>query len=93
MIDRKTVESIAHLARLSFNEAELLTATEQLNDILGYMEKLNELDTSSIEATAHGVEMPTPMREDFVVPSEAVEAVLQQAPQSEDHFFVVPRVI
>ncbi len=93
MIDRKTVESIAHLARLSFNESELLTATEQLNGILGYMEKLNELDTSSIEATAHGVEISTPMREDQVIPSEVIEAMLQQAPQSEDHFFVVPRVI
>jgi aspartyl-tRNA(Asn)/glutamyl-tRNA(Gln) amidotransferase subunit C len=93
MIDRKTVESIAHLARLEFPESEIEAFTHQLNQILGYMEKLNELDTGSIEATSHAVEMAAPMREDEVRDSNVIERVLETAPDQENHFFRVPKVL
>lgn len=93
MITRETVEAIAHLARLELQESEKNTYTEQLNRILEYMEKLNELDTAQIEATSHAVETSNPMREDVVQTSKAIEKILEISPDAEDHFFRVPKVI
>lgn len=93
MITRETVEEIALLARLELSEAEKETYTNQLNSILGYFAKLNELDTSQIEATSHAVEIANPMREDEVHSSKAIEEVLEISPDNEDHFFRVPKVI
>lgn len=94
MITKDTVQSIAHLARLEFTEAEMETFTGQLNDILGYMEKLNELDTSKVEATSHVGEVATPMRADEVKSSEVIKELLEKdAPDAEDGFFRVPKVI
>jgi aspartyl-tRNA(Asn)/glutamyl-tRNA(Gln) amidotransferase subunit C len=93
MIPRETVENIAKLARLQLSEAELQKFTEQLNSILGYIEKLNELDTRSIEATSHAVEVANPLREDKIVTSEVIDEVLKISPDHEEHFFRVPKVL
>lgn len=93
MITRETVENIAKLARLELSESEKGTYTDQLNSILEFMEKLNELDIGTIEATSHAVEMANPMREDEVVVSKAIEPILEISPDAEDHFFRVPKVI
>jgi len=93
MITRDTVDSIATLARLELSEAEKETYTKQLNSILEYIEKLKELDTSQIEATSHAVEISNPMREDEIVSSKVIDEVLKVSPESEDHFFRVPKVI
>jgi len=93
MINRETVEKIAKLARLQLSESDLEKYTGQLNNILGYVEKLNQLDTSAIEATTHAVEVPNPLREDAVHPSHVIDAVLQISPDHEAHFFRVPKVI
>ena len=93
MIDRSTVEKIARLSRLELSEANVGKFTEQLNNILGYVEKLNALDTKDIEATSHAVEIPTPMREDVVVQSEVVAEVLEISPDREERFFRVPKVL
>ncbi len=93
MIGRDTVEKIAALARLQLTEAELEKYTHQLNNILGYVEKLNELDTSNIEATSHAVEVANPMREDQGAVSVVIDEVLKISPDHEEHFFRVPQVL
>lgn len=93
MIPRETVIKIANLARLQLSEAELDKYTHQLNQILGHIEKLNELDTTDIVATSHAVEVSNPMRPDEVVVDTAIEKVLEISPDSEEHFFRVPKVL
>ncbi|GAB4355454.1 MAG: Asp-tRNA(Asn)/Glu-tRNA(Gln) amidotransferase subunit GatC [Candidatus Abyssubacteria bacterium] len=93
-ITREMIAHVAALARLRFGEEELEGFTEQLNEILRYMEKLNELDTSDVEPTSHMFFTKTPMREDKVREEPApTDRLLENAPQRKDTFFVVPRVI
>lgn len=87
------VLKIARLARLKLQEADLEKFATQLSSILTYVERLNQLDTSKIEATAHAVEIPTPLREDEMVPYREQELSLQNAPAREGPFFKVPKVI
>jgi aspartyl/glutamyl-tRNA(Asn/Gln) amidotransferase, C subunit len=93
MIPKETVLKIADLARLQLSESELDKYTDQLNQILGHVEKLNELDTRDIVATSHAVEVPNPMRADQVVPSSVIEKVLEISPDHEETFFKVPKVL
>lgn len=94
MITKETVASIAHLARLEFSEVEMEKFADQLNGILGYVEKLNQLDTAKVEATSHVGEIATPMRPDEVQRSEVIKDLLERdAPDAEDGFFRVPKVI
>jgi len=92
-VTRKDVEHIAELARLRFKEEELESFTVQLNDILAYMEQLNELDTENIEPLSHPVENNNVFREDEMKPSTDREDALKNAPQRDDEFFKVPKVI
>lgn len=92
-VTRKDVEHIAELARLKFKEEELESFTTQLNEILEYMEKLNELDTENVEPLSHPVESQNIFREDGVKPSVNREDALKNAPQKDDEFFKVPKVI
>ncbi|MFZ0455455.1 MAG: Asp-tRNA(Asn)/Glu-tRNA(Gln) amidotransferase subunit GatC [Ignavibacteriaceae bacterium] len=89
----KDVEHIAELARLKFKEKELENFTHQLNDILSYVEKLNELDTENIEPLSHPVENTNVFREDEVKPSVSREDALKNAPDKNESFFKVPKVI
>jgi aspartyl-tRNA(Asn)/glutamyl-tRNA(Gln) amidotransferase subunit C len=93
MINKQTVEKIAQLARLKLSEADLEKYTDQLNSILGFVEKLNQLDTTNIEATTHAVEVPTPFREDKIIPKELIQKVLEISPDHEERFFRVPKVL
>ncbi|MGA9292546.1 MAG: Asp-tRNA(Asn)/Glu-tRNA(Gln) amidotransferase subunit GatC [Ignavibacteriaceae bacterium] len=89
----KDVEHIAELARLKFKEKELENFTHQLNDILSYVEKLNELDTENVEPLSHPVENTNVFREDEVKPSVSREDALKNAPDKNESFFKVPKVI
>ncbi|MEE9187284.1 MAG: Asp-tRNA(Asn)/Glu-tRNA(Gln) amidotransferase subunit GatC [Bacteroidota bacterium] len=89
----KDVEYVALLARLHFGEKEKQKFTEQLNRILEYMEKLNELDTSNVEPLSHVVEQTNVFREDAVKPSAPVKEILKNAPSPTEKFFKVPKVI
>jgi len=93
MINRETVEKIAKLARLQLSESDLEKYTGQLNNILGYVEKLEELNTDAIQATTHAMEVANPLREDEVKPSTVIDAVLEISPDHEAHFFRVPKVL
>ncbi len=92
-VTRKDVEHIAELARLKFKEDELENFTEQLNEILSYVEKLNELDTENVLPLSHPVEGENVFREDEVKVSVDRKDALKNAPDSDDEFFRVPKVI
>ncbi len=92
-VTKKDVEYVAALARLKFNDAELENYTHQLNDILKYVEKLNELNTENVEPLSHPVENANVFREDKLKPSISTEEALKNAPNRTDEFFKVPKVI
>jgi aspartyl-tRNA(Asn)/glutamyl-tRNA(Gln) amidotransferase subunit C len=89
----KDVEHIAELARLEFSEKELDNFTHQLNEILSYVEKLNELDTENVEPLSHPVENTNVFRDDEVKTSVPREKALKNAPDKNESFFKVPKVI
>ena len=93
MIERKDVEHVARLARLALTDAELEKMRDQLNGILAYIEKLNELDTSSVEPTSHAVPMVNVMRDDVEGACLPREEALGNAPDRAGEFFRVPRII
>lgn len=92
-ISREEVEHVARLARLALPEDELDRLTGEMDAILGYVEKLNELDTEAIVPTAHAVPVENALREDQVKPSIGIEKALANAPQTAGGCFRVPRVI
>ncbi len=92
-VTRKDVDTVAVLARLSFTEEEKEAMTGILNDILGYFDKLSELDTEQVEPLAHILPVQNVMREDVVRPSLDQETALANAPRKERGHFVIPKVI
>lgn len=92
-ISKQEVIDTAELARLEFDESNLEKFTEQLGRILEYIEDLNELNTDGIEPTSHVLELTTPLREDRVNQLITVEQALQNAPEKDEDFLVVPKVI
>jgi aspartyl-tRNA(Asn)/glutamyl-tRNA(Gln) amidotransferase subunit C len=92
-INRPQVEQVARLARLALEDEELDALTGQMDAILGYVEKLNALNTDGIIPTAHAVPMENAFRADEVKPSIGVERALQNAPAAGNGCFKVPRVI
>ena len=93
MIAREDVEHVAELARLELTAAEKEQFIAQLNSILTYIEKLNELDTRDVEPTAHVLPMSNVFRDDEVRPSLERTEVLHNAPEESHFFFKVPRII
>jgi aspartyl-tRNA(Asn)/glutamyl-tRNA(Gln) amidotransferase subunit C len=93
MIAPEDVEHVAELARLALTAAEKEQFITQLNEILTYMEKLNELDTTDVEPTSHVIPMSNVFRDDEVQASLDRDAVLQNAPEAAHFFFKVPRII
>lgn len=92
-ITREQIEHVARLARLELTEAEKETFTGQMDAILAYVDKLNELDTSGITPTSHAVPMENAFREDMVTESFSTDKALLNAPDRSDNFFRVPKVI
>lgn len=87
------VEYVATLARLRFSAEELKTFTRRFNQILEYVEKLNELDTTNVEPLSHVIELQNVFRSDEVRSSYPREEVLKNAPAHDGKFFKVPKVI
>jgi len=92
-IAKDTVDHVANLARLNLSEEDKTEMTEKLNSILDYMEKLNELDTTGVEPTAHVIPIKNVFREDKVRESLSLEETLKNAPDRDGNFFRVPRII
>jgi len=89
----KEVEHIAKLAKLEFSDTEKEKFTHQFNDILGYMEQLNSVDTTNVEPLAQVIELRNVFREDVVTPSTPTEEALKNAPAATEEHFKVPKVI
>jgi aspartyl-tRNA(Asn)/glutamyl-tRNA(Gln) amidotransferase subunit C len=87
------IEKVARLARLKLSEEEKETFGNQLEHVLGYMEQLNRLDTTGVEPTSHAIPIYNVFRDDEMRPSFAQKEVLGIAPDEEDGYFKVPRII
>jgi aspartyl-tRNA(Asn)/glutamyl-tRNA(Gln) amidotransferase subunit C len=87
------VEHIAKLAKLEFTDAEKEMFTIQMNKILEYMEQLNSLDTSNVEPLSHVIDLSNVFRPDEVRPGVPTEEALKNAPERNEQFFKVPKVI
>ena len=92
-IDRREVEHVAALARLRLSEEEIAKFTGQLDEILTYFEKLSTLDTSDVEPTAHVIEINNAFRDDKARASYPADEILENAPEREDRYFRVPRIV
>jgi aspartyl-tRNA(Asn)/glutamyl-tRNA(Gln) amidotransferase subunit C len=92
-ITTEDVKEVADLARLEFAEDEIEDFRIQFENILKFISKLDELDTGDVKPTTHVLDISTPLREDEVKDWITQEEALKNAPQSEDGFFAVPKVI
>ena len=92
-ISKDEVAHVAHLARLEFDETEMEKFTAQLNDILRYMDNLNEVDTSGVAPMTHAIAQKNAFREDTVGSSLPSEDSLANAPEARGGCFQVPKVI
>ncbi|UOD35748.1 Asp-tRNA(Asn)/Glu-tRNA(Gln) amidotransferase subunit GatC [Deferribacteraceae bacterium V6Fe1] len=92
-LSREEVLKIAKLARLRLEEEEIEGLRTDLNNILNYIDKLSELDTSDIEPTSHALDVVNVFREDVAKKGLSEEDVFRNAPESEFSHFKVPRVI
>jgi len=92
-VTKKDVEKIAELAKLKFSNEELENFTPQMNEILSYMDKLNELDTENVKPLSHPVEQINVFRVDELKDSILTEDALKNAPDKTETHFKVPKVI
>jgi aspartyl-tRNA(Asn)/glutamyl-tRNA(Gln) amidotransferase subunit C len=96
MSDRLTaddVRSVAHLARLKLSDEEVERFTQQLGDVLTYVEQLNEVDTAAVEPMAHAIELSNVLRADEPRESLPRDAALANAPQTDGKYFLVPQIL
>ncbi|PKL46845.1 MAG: Asp-tRNA(Asn)/Glu-tRNA(Gln) amidotransferase GatCAB subunit C [Planctomycetes bacterium HGW-Planctomycetes-1] len=87
------VRQTAKLSRLDLSEAEITQFTGQLGAILEYVEKLNQLDTSKVEPLAHCLPISNCLREDEIKQSLGTEKTLANAPDKDEQFFIVPKIL
>jgi aspartyl-tRNA(Asn)/glutamyl-tRNA(Gln) amidotransferase subunit C len=92
-VDTTTVKKVASLARIAISDAEAERIAPELNNILGWIEQLGEVDTSSVEPMTAVIPNVLRLREDVVTEGNQRDAVLQNAPQGEHGFFTVPKVV
>ena len=92
-ITTKDVAHVATLARLQFSNDEVKRFTHQLNDILGYFEKLQQVATTDVPPSTHAVEVKNVFRPDVVRDSLPIEEAVSNAPDSEQTCFKVPKII
>ncbi|MEJ2054766.1 MAG: Asp-tRNA(Asn)/Glu-tRNA(Gln) amidotransferase subunit GatC [Calditrichaceae bacterium] len=92
-VSKQEIEKIAQLARLNLKEEEINTIEGQINQILEYVKKLDELDTENTEPLSHTLDMTNVFREDIVRESLPREKALENSPLKSDKFFRVPKVI
>jgi aspartyl-tRNA(Asn)/glutamyl-tRNA(Gln) amidotransferase subunit C len=92
-LDTDTVKRIARLARIHVDDGDLPALADELNNILGWVEQLDEVDTDGVEPMTSAVEMVQRLRTDAVTDGDVRDKVLANAPAEADGFFVVPKVI
>ncbi len=92
-ISRAEVEHVSRLARLALTDQELDAIRRDMDDMLGYVDQLNQLDTTDIIPTAHAVPMENAFRADVVKPGLSRDQALANAPDPDPAGFRVPRII
>jgi len=90
-IDSKLIQRLENLSMLEVEDKEKMA--KDLEEIVAFVEMLNELDTTNIDATFSTLNNPTPLREDEPVKSDVIEEVLKHAPKAKDGYFIVPKII
>lgn len=92
-LDKQQVRKVAKLARLQLSEDEREQFSTQLSKIIKYIEKMNELDTESVTPLAHCLDVYNNFRPDEPRPSLGTDKTLENAPQRDEDFFKVPKII
>ena len=92
-VDAKTVRRIAHLARIAVAEDEVVHLQGELNAMLAFVAQLSEVDVTGIEPMTSVMPMKMKERDDKVTDGGIADAIVANAPEATDHFFVVPKVV
>ena len=92
-VDADTVRRIAHLARIAVKEEEVEHLKGELNAMLAFVEQLSEVDVSGVEPMTSVTPMAMKKRADAVTDGGIAEDIVRNAPATEDHFFLVPKVV
>lgn len=92
-VDAKTVRRIAHLARIAVAEEEVEHLRGELNAILAFVEQLAEVDVGNVAPMTSVTPMAMKKRPDIVADGEKPDEIVANAPMTEDHFFLVPKVV
>lgn len=91
MITDETIEYVSILAKLELSDEERKQAKNDLGRMLDYIDKLNELDTSTVEPLSHVLPIQNVFREDVVTNGDGSEETLKNAPEEKDFMFIVPK--
>ena len=92
-ISKKDVDYVADLARITFSEDEKEALIHDLNSVLGYMEKLNNLDTENVDIIVNPIYIENKFREDQIKPSMSEKDVIMNAPNNLEEYILVPKVL
>jgi len=93
-IDDQLLQRLEKLSMVKISDDKRETIIQELSEFLNFAENLNELDTSNVDDKFAMDDQPTPIREDIPSCDTAInDAILQHAPQAQDHFFIVPKII
>lgn len=92
-VDATTVRRIAHLARIAVSDAEVPHLQGELNAMLAFVEQLSEVNVEGVEPMTSVTPMEMKKRADVVTDDENVDNILKNAPATEDHYFLVPKVV
>jgi aspartyl-tRNA(Asn)/glutamyl-tRNA(Gln) amidotransferase subunit C len=92
-VTKRQVEHVAHLARIEMDEKEVESYTKHLEDILNYVDKLNELDTENVVPTTHVLDLQNVLRSDHVEETFTQKESLENAPSHKEGKIVVPNVM
>ncbi len=92
-VDATTVRRIAHLARIAVSDAEVPHLQVELNAMLAFVEQLSEVDVDGVEPMTSVTPMQMKKRADMVNDGAIADQVVANAPATEDHFFLVPKVV
>ena len=92
-VDVKTVRRIAHLARIAVAEEEVANLQTELNAMLAFVEQLSGVDVEGVEPMTSVIPMELKQREDKVTDGDIADDIVRNAPASENHYFLVPKVV
>ena len=92
-IDKETAARVAKLARIKVEDDALPALAQEFNDILGFIEQLNEVDVEGVEPMTSVTPMRLKRRQDVVTDGDQQAAVLSNAPDAREGFFAVPKVV